>query len=98
LKSADFHSAPGNIFDHARTLIRNRHNIADLKRLVGLHCETGKQISQSILQRQTDDDADNRRTGKYRGEFFVCALILRLKNNKKGNQANDDCKNSSNQS
>ncbi len=41
---------PGDAFDHAAPLIRHRHNVADLERLIGLEGDIpGKKIAEGVL-------------------------------------------------
>ena len=76
--TANLHAAPRNAFDHARPFVALQiYHVADLKRLIGLQGDSGKKISQSILQRETDDDSQNRRTREQRRKLHIGKLSLK---------------------
>src|SRR5256714_412297 len=60
LECADFYGAPGNALDHAGVLLLSHHDyVADLKRSISVKRNTGEKISQRVLERETDNDAED---------------------------------------
>jgi hypothetical protein len=51
LKRPDPNATPGDALNHSGSAIGDRNNIADLKYLVSMHCDAGKQIAERILYR-----------------------------------------------
>src|SRR5258707_1228417 len=65
LECADLDGPPGNALDHAGVLLWTYNNyVADLERAIRVERDPGKEISQSILQSETDDDTKNGGRGK----------------------------------
>ena len=61
LKGSDLDGPPGDFFNHARVPLRaDRDHVANLKRPIGLQRNAGEEISQRVLKRKTQDDAEDR--------------------------------------
>ena len=61
LKGSNLYRAPGDLLDHPCVpLYSDSDHIPDLKRSVCLQRDTGKEVSQCVLKRQTKDDAEYR--------------------------------------
>ncbi len=68
---SDLDSAPTDLFDHAGVpLSAHRYHVAHLKRAVRLQRDSGEEVSECVLQRETEDDAEDRRSGKQRAEIY----------------------------
>ena len=71
LKGANFDCAPGNTLDHAgKFLLRHHDHVANLKRSIRVQRNSGKEISQRVLQCETDDHAEDCRGGEERTEIY----------------------------
>ena len=80
LKGANFDCAPGNTLDHAgKFLLRHHDHVANLKRSIRVQRNSGKEISQRVLQRQTDDHAEDCRGGEERAKIVVVINALKKK-------------------
>src|SRR5581483_1233363 len=92
LERANFDRAPGNFFDHASMfLLADHDDVADLKRPIGVQRNSRKEISQRVLQRQTDNHAENCGSGEERPELNIWIFQLEdnYEQNRKGHQGND---------
>ncbi len=59
-ESADLDCPPSDLFNHAGVpLSADRDHIADLKWPIGLQRNSGKEVSERVLQRKTEDDAED---------------------------------------
>ena len=60
-ESPNLDRAPGYFFNHARlSLNAHRDHIANLKWPISLQRDAGKEISQGVLKRKSQDDAEDR--------------------------------------
>ena len=64
LKRPDLNASPRHRLDDALALTWYRHHVADLEWLVRLKSDAGEKIAERLLQSETDDDSQDRRTGK----------------------------------
>ena len=70
LKCPNLYGAPGDAFDDAGQMLRaHDDHVADLKRPVGVKRDAGKEVAERVLQRETDDDAEDRGGGEQRAQI-----------------------------
>src|SRR5215216_7872016 len=62
---ADLESPPANLFDHSRVpLSAHGYDVAHLKRAICLQRDSRKEVSEGVLERQTEDDTEDCRGGE----------------------------------
>ena len=86
---AQLNCPPGDPFDHARDFLRSEGDyVTDLKRPIGVQGNSGKEISQRVLQSETDDYAENCRRGEQGSDinFEINAIEDKDKENGKNDQ------------
>ncbi len=89
LERPDLDAAPRYLFDDADPAVAlDIYDIADLERLVGLQGNSGEEVPERVLQRETDNDSEDRGTRKERRQFDV--RILRLKDDEERDDRDDD--------
>ena len=84
LERSNLYGAPGDAFNYAcQLLLAENDYIADLKGTIGVQGNSGEEVAQRILQRKTNDHAEDRRGGEERAEInFVVELLEKMTKNK----------------
>src|SRR6476620_11879000 len=92
LKRANLDCAPGDALDDSSQFV-GRHDdyVAYLERTICMQGNAREEISQRVLQRQTDDDAENRRGGDEAAQvyFLIDTIENQDEENRKSEQRED---------
>jgi hypothetical protein len=87
-KSADFNGAPRNGFDYPRPRADGDY-VANLKRLIGMKRNSGKEIAERVLQSETDNDAEDGGCGDERSKLYFREKVF---DDKRENENVSDCR------
>ena len=85
LKGANLDGAPGDALNHARQFVWCHHNyVADLEWAISMQRDSGEEVSQRVLQGETDDHAEQRRGSEERAEVVLAVDVSERDDKKDG--------------
>src|SRR5215468_7936099 len=97
LKGADLYRAPGDSFNHPRVFLRpDSNDVTYLKRAISVKRDSREEVTERVLQRKTNDDAEDRGSCEERAKInFLVNLVEDQKEKDRKDYKREDVANQS---